>query len=262
VRPDFNVTADNSTAVAEIVRRLDGLPLAIELAAARTKVLAPQALLNRLSHRLQLLTGGPLDLPTRQQTMRDAVAWSYDLLQPVEKRLFQLMAVFSGGAGLDTLWPEWSGENDNLDLIDALESLVAKSLVTSVESIDGDEVTRYVLLATIREYGIERLEDARLIHSRWFVGLAEQSVQNLHGAYRSKWLGRLNREHANLRAAIGWAIESNDAELAHRFVASFWRFWDASGFLNEGELLARKALALCRERLSHICAARRSTARS
>jgi predicted ATPase/DNA-binding CsgD family transcriptional regulator len=253
VRPDFTVTNENATAVAEICRRLDGLPLAIELAAARTKVLAPQALLNRLSHRLQLLTGGPRDLPTRQQTMRDALGWSYDLLQPVEKRLFQLMAVFSGGAGLDALealWPQWSGDDDNLDLIDALESLVAKSLVSSVESVDGDEGTRYVMLETIREYGVEqlnateRLEDARLFHARWFADLAEKTARDRYGTYRSTWLGRLNRENANLRAAIGWAIESNDAELAHRFVAALWRFWDSSGSLNEGEMLAHRALAL------------------
>ena len=253
VRPDFALTPDNAATIGEICRRLDGLPLAIELAAARIKVLSPQALLNRLSHRLQLLTGGARDLPTRQQTMRDALAWSYDLLTPDEKKLFQLMSVFAGSTPLDALealWPQWAGPSPELDVIDGLESLIGKSLASTVESAGGEGGSRYVLLETVHEFGLEQLEsieradDAGLIHARWFADLAGRATGGLQDADRGTWLARLTREHANLRGAVAWTIEHGETALALRFVAALWRFWDARGFLEEGESFARRALAL------------------
>jgi len=253
VRPDFTITSENAATVGEICRQLDGLPLAIELAAARIKVLSPQALLTRLTHRLQLLTGGPRDLPMRQQTMRDALAWSYDLLAPDEKKLFQLISVFAGSVpldGLEDLWPEWTGSSTGLDIIDGLESLIAKSLLSSAAGAGGEVTSRYVLLETIREFGleqldaIERVEDARLIHARWYAELSERSSEELRGPDRAAWLIRLMDEQANLRGAVAWVIECGNAELALRFVAALWRFWDACGFLAEGEKFARAALDL------------------
>jgi predicted ATPase/DNA-binding CsgD family transcriptional regulator len=253
VRPDFALTPETEANVREICRRLDGLPLAIELAAARTKMLSPQAMLNRLSHRLNLLTGGPRDLPTRQQTMRGALAWSYDLLPPEDARLFRLVAAFSGGAPLDALeaiWPQWAGDMDGYDLIDGLESLVGKSLISTVETVTGDDAARYHLLQTVREYGLEQLEasgqadHASRLHAEWFAALAERSVRRLSGALRGPWLARLDREQSNMRSAAAWALDQGDAELALRFVAALWRFWDARGLLAEGETTAERALRL------------------
>jgi predicted ATPase/DNA-binding CsgD family transcriptional regulator len=254
VRPEFTLSPETAPAIAEICRRLDGLPLAIELAAARTKVLAPQALLSRLSHRLQLLTGGPRDLPTRQQTMRGAIDWSYELLGEEDRSLFQLVSIFTDGAALEALealWSSWAVDFPEHDLIDGIESLVAKSLLTTVDLATGDEGTRFVLLETIREYGLERLaadgrlEEAHALHAAWFADFAERSVRELlEGMDRASWLLRLDREQANLRSALSWAIERGDAELALRFVGALWRFWDARGYLAEGETTGRRALAL------------------
>ncbi len=254
VRPDFLLTPETGPAIAEICRRLDGLPLAIELAAARTKVLAPRALLSRLSHRLQHLTGGPRDLPICQQTMRGAIDWSYDLLGDEDRCLFQLVSVLTDGVALDaleSLWPVWAAHCPELDLIDGIESLVAKSLLTRVDHAAGDEGTRFVLLETIREYGLEqlasdqRLDEAKRMHAHWFAGYAERSVREIQeGLDRAAWHLRLDREQANLRAAVAWAIEQSDAELALRFVGALWRFWDARGYLAEGEATGRRSLAL------------------
>jgi len=253
VRPDFTLNSESRVAVAEICRRLDGLPLAIELAAARTKVLSPNALLQRLSYRLQVLTGGPRDLPMRQQTMRGALKWSYDLLSKEDCLLFQLLSVFSGGIPLDAidaLWGKWAANAADHDVIEGLDSLVSKSLVSASSESSGMEGARFLLLATVREFGLEqiaeakRLNEAQSLHAEWITGLAERASAELIGPKRSVWLGRLDREQANLRAAVSWAIETGNTEIAIRNVAALWRFWDARGYLVEGETTAKRALAL------------------
>ncbi len=264
VRPDFVLTPESRVAVAEICRRLDGLPLAIELAAARTKVLSPNALLQRLSHRLQVLTGGPRDLPMRQQTMRGALKWSYDLLSEEDRLLFQLLSVFSGGVPLDAideLWRTWSPGAADHDLIEGLDSLVSKSLVSASSESSGMEGARFLLLATVREFGLEqiaeanRMEEAQSLHAEWMTALAGRAATELTGPNRGLWLRRLDREQANLRTAISWAIETGNAELAIRNVAALWRFWDARGYLVEGETTAKRALALPSDVLAPLRAA-------
>src|SRR5262249_50482624 len=164
-------------------------------------------------------TGGPRDLPTRQQTMRGALAWSYDLLQPEEKHLFQLVSIFLGGApldGLEAIWPAWAGDDAMYELIDGLDSLVGKSLISAAETVPGDEAARYQLLGTVREYGLEQLaasdraKEAARLHAHWFADLAEQSIRQLSGALRGPWLARLDRELSNLRSAVTWALERGD----------------------------------------------------
>ena len=180
VKPDFTVTNQNAPAVAEICVRLDGLPLAIELAAARTRLLSPEAMLARLGHSLALLTGGRRDLPARQQTLRNAIAWSYDLLDPDEQRLFRRLGVFVGGFTLDAAEAVCTVEGDlAVEVLDGLESLVAKSLVKQEAGSVG--AARFTLLETIREYALERLEESgeaealRRRHAQQMVAFTEQA---------------------------------------------------------------------------------------
>ncbi len=222
VKPDFALAESNSTTVAAIVARLDGLPLAIELAAARIKVLAPDALLARLDRAsdhdraydqtpLQVLTGGARDLPVRQRTMRDAIAWSYDLLDIGEQKLFRRLSVFAGGWTLEAA-EEVCGVDDGvpLDMLDGLSSLVDKSLVRQQAGADNEP--RFGMLATIRAYGTERLEESgeaestRAAHALSYLDLAEQAVEGLNGAEQAAWLARLEGEHDNLREALRWAL--------------------------------------------------------
>jgi predicted ATPase/class 3 adenylate cyclase len=253
VKPDFAVTAANAPAIAEICARLDGLPLAIELAAARIRLLPPQALLARLSSRLKLLTGGPRDLPERQQTLRNTIAWSHDLLAPDEQTLFRRLAVFTGGCTLDAVEavcasPDGVGPIE-LDLLDGLDSLAAKSLLRQ-QGAGDDEEPRFGMLETIREYGLEQLrasgeaEALQRAHLAYFVGLTGQAEREMYRPAEGQWFARLEREHDNLRAALSWAREQDAIEQGLRIAGALGLFWFRHGYLTEGrewleELLAR-----------------------
>jgi predicted ATPase/class 3 adenylate cyclase len=241
VRPDFTVTLANASAIAEICARLDGLPLAIELAAARIRLLPPEALLGQLSARLHLLTGGARDLEERQRTMRATIAWSEDLLAPEERVLFRRLAVFAGGCTLAEaeqvcLAPE-SATALNFQMLDGLGALVEQSLVQPRE--EGGE-PRFGLLHVIREYALERLEASgeaetlRRAHATYFVALTEQAEPEFLGPQAATWYDRLDREHDNLRAALGWAREQGEVELGLRLAAAAWRFWFVRGYFGEG----------------------------
>ncbi|HJT60009.1 MAG TPA: adenylate/guanylate cyclase domain-containing protein, partial [Ktedonobacteraceae bacterium] len=210
-RPEFQVTNANAPAVAEICARLDGLPLAIELAAARIKLLPPQALLARLNQRLVLLTGGARDVPARQQTLRNTIEWSYQLLNEEEQRLFRQLSVFVGGwqlSAAEALCQE-IGQAD-LDVLNTLLALLDNSLIQSSEK--GAEEPRFLMLQTVREFGLEKLTASgelattRLAHAHYFLTLAEQAEPELHGPNQAIWLARLEREHDNLREALEWAL--------------------------------------------------------
>jgi predicted ATPase/predicted Ser/Thr protein kinase len=243
VRPAFAVTDANAAAVAAICARLDGLPLAIELAAARTKLLAPQALLQRLDHRLALLTGGLRDSAERHQTLRGAIDWSYDLLGAEERTLFTRLAIFVGGCTIEAI--EAVCAEPDLAVLDGVASLVDKSLLRQVEGPDGD--TRFSMLETIREYALERLEasgDAATLqqrHAAYYLALAEQAEPELIGASQVRWLTLLRAEHDNLRAAL----EYLDAPVALRLAGALWRFWYTCGFLSEGRKWLGRALDRC-----------------
>jgi predicted ATPase len=248
VRPDFAVTEENAAAVAEICVRLDGLPLAIELAAARVKFLSPQALLARLDSRLKLLTGGPTDLPARHQTLRDTIAWSYDLLTPGEQQFFRRMAVFQGGRTIEALEAICSGAGMQISVLAGIESLVDKSLLQVREGEDGE--ARYWMLETIHEYAREKLAESgegealAERHAAYFVALAEEAPPKLRGKEQLLWLGRLEDEQDNLRAAFDWAAQRGDAELALRLASSLGIFWQIRSYLSEGRERLSTALSL------------------
>jgi predicted ATPase/transcriptional regulator with XRE-family HTH domain len=243
----FSLTDDNAAAVAGICRELDGLPLAIELAAPRITVLPPGQLLTRLEQRLPLLTGGTRDAPARQRTLRDAIAWSYDLLTADERALFCRLGVFIGGWTLEAA--ERVAAVDGMpDLLLGLASLVDKSLVRRDDR--GGE-PRFAMLETIREFAVERLQamDAegravRAVYARYFLGLAEEAQAGLIGPRQSDWLDRLDAEDANIRAALSWSIAEGEAELALRGARALWRYWTSRGRLREGRSWLEQALAM------------------
>jgi predicted ATPase/tRNA A-37 threonylcarbamoyl transferase component Bud32 len=237
----FELTEDNASSVAEICRRLDGLPLAIELAAARVKLLAPQAILTRLANSLKLLAGGARDLPERQQTMRAAIKWSYDLLEAEERKLLNRLAVFGGGFTLDAAEQVANSESDlEIDLFDGVASLVDKSLLAQREMADGEP--RFRMLAVVRDFALEELEAAggdeaneiKRRHAEVFAALAEEAYPELMGAKADEWLERLEEEHDNLRLALERSLESGEPETALRVAAGVWRFWLRRGYLAEG----------------------------
>ena len=237
VRPGFTVTNANAPAVAQICARLHGMPLAIELAAARSKLLTPDQILTRLEHHLALLTAGARDLPERQQTLRGAIAWSYDLLDDGSRRLVDRLSVFRGGCDLATAEAVCGpAEELGMDLLDGLSALVDQSLLRVVD--DQDE-PRFVMTETIAEFASEMLaargeEDAvRGRHAEAFLDLAERAAPNLSGADQRAWLDRLERDHDNLRAALDWATAEPQPELAARLAFALWRFWQQRGYLNE-----------------------------
>ena len=263
VRPDFALTEANAAAVAAICRHLDGLPLAIELAAARTRHFAPAALLARLERRLPLLTGGPRDQPPRLRTMRDAIAWSYDLLSRDEQALFRRLSVFVGGFTLEAAEAIAGGEggggaglvplsvatppppperSDTPSVLDLVSSLVDKSLLRPADGPDDARAgPRFGMLETIREYGLERLdasgegEEVRRRHAAFYLALAERVEPELVGREQRRWLARLEAEHGNLRAVLDWAIERGEAEIGLRLGSALWRFWYLRGHAREGE---------------------------
>jgi len=246
VSATFEVTNENAPAVAEISVRLDGLPLAIELAAARIRILTPQAMLGRLERSLGLLAGGARDLPLRQQTLRGAIDWSHDLLDEADRALFACLSVFVGGAGLDAI-ERVCGSEVGGDLLDVVGSLVDKSLVRQREGHAGEP--RFSMLETIREFAIERAVEAgrwgevRGRHAELFVELAEAARDRVMGPEKRDWLDRLEEEHGNLRSAMSWAIETERADVAMRLGAALWRFWQMRGYLAEGFERTRVALA-------------------
>jgi predicted ATPase len=239
-QPDLALTPANRVAIAELCRRLDGLPLALELAAARVTVLSPPALLARLEHRLTLLVGGARDLPEWQQTLRDALAWSDDLLTPTEQALFRRLSVFAGGVTLETLealcWDEHVPDADPLLVVQAL---IEHNLIQQAEGTEG--APRITMLETVREYAAEQLdvagerEVAERAHATAYLALATEAEPALTGGQQALWLNRLEQERDNLRAALRWSLqEGGDVALGVCLAAALWRFWYARGHLSEG----------------------------
>jgi predicted ATPase/class 3 adenylate cyclase/DNA-binding CsgD family transcriptional regulator len=249
VKADFAVTNANAPAVAEICYQLDGLPLAIELAAARIKLFSPQALLTRLSSRLKLLTGGARDLPERQQTIRTTIDWSYQLLDADEQRLFARLGVFVGGCALEAAEAVCTVEGDRgSDVLDGLSTLVDQSLLRQQEGSAGE--SRFVMLETIRVYALERLAEfgeaaaLRRAHAAHYLALAEMAESHLEGPQQQAWLTKLEADHDNLRAAIQWEVERRNTEAALRFGVALWSFWWKHGYLSEGQNRLEAILAL------------------
>jgi predicted ATPase/class 3 adenylate cyclase len=219
VKPDFALTEANAGAVAEICRRLDGLPLAIELAAARSKILPPQAMLARLGRRLPLLVGGPHDLPARHQTLRSAITWSHDLLDKTEQRLFRRLSVFVGGWTVQAAEACCNARADlSIEILDGIASLLDKSLVR--QEAPGDAEPRFVMLETIREYALDQLDasgegpEIRDRHLDYYLGLAEEADAGLLGPQQVAWCDRLEAEHDNIRAAFGWVLTTLEGGVA------------------------------------------------
>ena len=241
--PSFTLSDANAATVAEICARLDGLPLAIELAAARARLLGPDAILSRLAHRLQLLTGGPVDLPERQQTLRATLDWDYDLLEPEEQEVFRKLAVFSGGF---TLTAAERVIGPGADVFETVDSLTSKSLLMQAED-PAD--ARFSMLRTLREYAHEKLDesgeaaDVRKAHAAFFLGLAEEAGPALKGAEQVRWLEVLDREADNMRAALRWAAESADADTELRLTAALGEYWEFRAHLSEGQQALEDALA-------------------
>jgi predicted ATPase len=244
----FELTEENADAVVEICRRLDGIPLAIELAAARVKLLPPQALRNRLQRRLELLTGGSAGLPERQRTLRGAIDWSYDLLTETEQAVMTRLGAFVGGCSLEAA-EGVCGEPFDLGIggmVDTLASLVDKSLVRQSEGADGEP--RFGMLETIREYAGERLEErgeaehVRRLHADRFLNLVEAAEPELTRSNQAAWLQRLDDENGNIRAALAWSLEAGEVDLALRFAGALVRYWSIRGYMLEGRDWLREAI--------------------
>ena len=266
IQPDFRLSDETRAPIAEIVRRVDGLPLAIELAAARIKALPPAALLQRLETRLPLLSGGARDLPLRQQTMRDTIGWSYGLLDEAERALFRRLAVFAGGFTLEAAEvvaegaTEGRGHSDrpasrSLDVLDGITSLIEHSLLRQSAGPGGEP--RYQMLETLREFGWERLTESgeaaaiRGAHATWCLSLAEEAEPALWGARQVEWLDQLDEEKDNLRVALHWTLDQVESETATRLGASLWRFWERRGYLSEGRSYLARILSLSPNPAAH-----------
>jgi predicted ATPase/DNA-binding CsgD family transcriptional regulator/tetratricopeptide (TPR) repeat protein len=237
--PEFTLDGENASAVAEIARKLDGLPLAIELAAARVKLLPPQAILPRLEHSLGLLTGGHRDLPDRQQTLRATIGWSYDLLTEGSRRLLAACSVFAGGATLEIIEAVCDAAVDiGLPVLDGLAELVGQSLLRQVRG-PGLPPGRYAMLETIREYATERLatmpeaDRVRSAHAAAFLALVEAEGRPHAGLAKKEWLERVDTEHNNIRAALSW-YRQHDPPVGLRLAASMSAFWSLRGHHTEG----------------------------
>jgi predicted ATPase/DNA-binding CsgD family transcriptional regulator len=254
VQPEFRLTPANAWDAAEVCSRLDGLPLAIELAAARVKVFPPRALVARLGRRLPLLTGGPRDAPARLRTMRDAIAWSYDLLDEGEQRYFRRIAVFVGGFTLDAAIDiAGDGTLPEGAVIDAISSLVDKSLLLSSAvhdaANDGTGEPRFAMLETVREFALDELagsgeEDvARHAHAQYFRALAERAEPELRGAGQAAWIARLETELPNLRTVLDWSLASGDVETGLRLAGALYWFWFLRNHVAEGRTWFERARA-------------------
>jgi predicted ATPase/class 3 adenylate cyclase len=254
VRPGFSVTNANAPAVAAISARLHGMPLAIELAAARIKLLSPEAILARLEHQLDLLSAGARDLPARQQTLRGAIAWSYDLLDEDARRLLDRLSVLAGGADLDAAQAVCSPpEEGRGDISDGLMTLVDQSLLKVEETADGEP--RFRLLDTIREYAAERLAErgetvaVQARHRDWFLALAERAAAELSGLEQRRWLDRLDLAHDDIRAVLDRSMAGPEPATAIRLAFAMWRFWQKRGHLFEARrrLVAMEAAPWSRD---------------
>jgi predicted ATPase len=239
------VDNDNAPAVAEICWRLDGLPLAIELAAARVRLFPPQALLARLEKRLPLLTGGARDAPARQRTLRDAIARSHDLLDPEEQAVFRRLAAFAGGFTLETA-EAVVNPGGGLDVVGLVERLYEHSLLRPEEGV-GDE-PRFGMLETVREFAVERLTESgeevtRDAHAAFFRELVEQARAGMEGPEEAAWHARLTVEHANVRLALGWLLGRGEAETALAMATGVRRFWEFRYHYAEGISWLERALA-------------------
>ncbi len=257
-RPDFQVTNANAPAVAAICPHLDGLPLAIELAAARVKYFSPQMLLLRLEQGLSVLSGGARDLPARQQTLRGAIAWSYDLLSPEEQKLFRHLAVFVDGWSLEASEAICKARGGLAeDMLEGLASLADKSLLRQEEQAAGE--TRFWMLQTLREFGLEQLaksgelEVTHQAHAEYYLLLVEEMEPSFQATEQGKWMVRLEMEHENLRAALSWLLaqaregkeqSKQQAEQALRFCTALSWFWNIHGYHREGQTFLEQALAL------------------
>jgi predicted ATPase/class 3 adenylate cyclase/DNA-binding CsgD family transcriptional regulator len=279
VRPEFTLTEENASSVAEICRRLDGLPLAVELAAARTRLLTPQSMLARIvgrgamrasavsarsasaddgpisGGRLQLLTGGAADLPDRQRTLRATIAWSYDLLDPAEQALFRRLSIFVGGFALEAAEAAADADVGNRrwapvpgGAMDGVESLIAKSLIRPLDDTAAEP--RFTMLETIREFGLERLtaeaetSSMQRWHAQYFLKFAERAEPLLHGPEQQDWLDRLEREHDNLRSALHWSLTTErEPETALAFAGALAWFWQSRAYIREGRGWLERALA-------------------
>jgi excisionase family DNA binding protein len=251
--PSFALNAENAPAVAAICTRLDGLPLAIELAAARTAVLTPGALLARLERRLPLLAGGPRDQPARLRTMRDAIVWSFDLLTEREQILFRRLAVFAGGCTLEAT--EWVGTRGNPEgavgeepsVLDLLQRLVDQSIV--LRSGDAISGRRFAMLETIREFGLEQLAasgetaEVRAAHAEHYLALAEAAATAAERIGSGDWMRRLTTERPNLRAAMDWFEQTGQSGAALQMTGALWHYWYRLGDLSEGRSRLERALA-------------------
>jgi predicted ATPase/class 3 adenylate cyclase len=246
VKPDFRLSEETAPIIAEICHRLDGLPLAIELAAARIKLLSPSAMLTRLEHRLTFLTGGARDLPARQQTLRNAIAWSYDLLDENEQKVFRRLSVFIRGCTVEAVEAVIAEAQDLASILDQLESLLDKSLLREIEGMNHEP--RFFMLEMLREFGLEQLEASgesemiRRRHAEFFLSLAEQAETKLESEEQVEWINRIEQELDNLRAALEWSRTAKGAEeICLRLAGTLGLFWEARGYFREG-----------RERLSAI----------
>ncbi len=249
VKPNFELTEDNALAVATICTRLDGLPLAIELAAARIKLLSPSAMQARLESRLQLLTGGAKDLPLRQQTLRGAIDWSYDLLSKSGQALLRRVSVFAGGCTLEGVEAVCNTQQDlEVDVFDGMASLVDNSLARQVDQPEGDP--RFVLLDTVREYGLECLaasgeENAtKRAHAAYCLVLAEEYASENQDPTQTDWIKVFELEHDNFRAALAWLTKTGDVDWGLRLGAALFQFWETKEHLSEGRDVLVKLLSL------------------
>lgn len=238
-KPDFHITSQTAPAMAEICVRLDGLPLALELAAARINVLPPRALLKQLENRLDLLTGGSRDVPARHQTLANLLDWSFKLLSPSEQRLFSWLGVFVGGWTLEAAEAVYvPAETMDRALVDALQSLNDNSLIRQVEELDDEP--RFTMLETIREYASHQLaaggqvDVARSLHAAYYLKLAERAEGELNGSEAAVWVRRLEMDHGNLFAALGWALERHDGTFGLRLAGALGHFWRLRGYWSEG----------------------------
>jgi len=250
VKPDFEATNENAPAIAGICERVDGLPLAIELAAARIKLFSPQALLSRLEKSLSAALGtGARDLPGRQQTLRGAIQWSYELLDAGERRLLARFSVFARGGSLEELEAVCGPAADlgGREVVDALDLLADQSLLRRVPEFDEP---RFLMLQTIREFAAERLAESdeadriRDRHLEAFISLAQQAQAQLFGRQRKEWLDRLEVDHDNFRSALEWAIASGNTRKALCLGGSFWRYWQMRGHIHEGRARMQEVLAM------------------
>jgi predicted ATPase len=248
-KPDFELTEENAPAVVDICHGLDGLPLAIELAAARIKILTPQVMVSRLKSRMTLLTGGASDLPTRQKTLRATLEWSYSLLNEGEQMLFRWLGVFVGGCTLDAAEAICGRVREDvpLDVLDGLSGLVDKSLLRQQETSHGEP--RFWMLQTIQEYALERLTESgeedsvRQGHAAYYLGVTTEAEQQLKGGEQEEALYCLEVEHDNLRTALDGSLQRSEIETVAALAGALWRFWLTHGHISEGRWWLEKVLA-------------------